>query len=255
MDVAQDADRDATLGDLNGSMLPIPWLKQPVKKAGWREPHEATEVHHAAGRRGCGLAARGACAAAEQGLAHRHAGYYSAALNAANVDAFRQGLRRLGYAEGQNLVIDYRSADGRIERFTELAAEMIRLKIDLIVTRGTPSALAAKNATATIPIVMAASGEPVGTGLVASLARPGGNITGLSAFVTDLVAKRIELLREVVPRIARIALLDNMSNVASACWEELKTAVRSLGIEPQLLDVRSARRPEARVRCGEHSAR
>jgi putative ABC transport system substrate-binding protein len=166
----------------------------------------------------------------------------SSALNAANVDAFRQGLRQLGYIEGQNLVIDYRSADGRIERFPELAAEMVRLNVDVIVTRGTPTALAAKNATAVIPIVMAASGDPVGPGIVASLARPGGNITGLSAFVTDLVKKRIELLREVFPPIARIALLDNMRNASvPAQWEELKTAARTLGIEPQLLDIR---RPE-----------
>jgi putative tryptophan/tyrosine transport system substrate-binding protein len=93
-----------------------------------------------------------------------------ATLNAANIDAFRRGLRQLGYVEGQNLIIEYRSGEGRIERFPELAAEMVRLKVDLIVTRGTPAALAAKNATATIPIVMAAIGEPVGTGMVASLA-------------------------------------------------------------------------------------
>ena len=128
----------------------------------------------------------------------------SAALNAANVDAFREGLRQLGHIEGQNIVIEYRSADGRIERFPELAAEIVSRKVDVIVTRGTPAALAAKHATATISIIMAASGEPVGAGIVASLARPGGNVTGLSAFVTELTAKRIELLREVRPQIARI---------------------------------------------------
>jgi ABC-type uncharacterized transport system substrate-binding protein len=161
------------------------------------------------------------------------------ALNAANIDAFLQAMRQLGYTRGQNLIIDYRSPDGRIERFPELAAEMVRLNVDLIVTRGTPTVLAVKNATTTIPIVMAASGEPVGTGIVASLARPGGNVTGLSAFVTDLVAKRVELLREVIPRLARIALLDNMGNRSvPPQWEALKTAARSLGIESQLLDVR-----------------
>jgi putative ABC transport system substrate-binding protein len=98
----------------------------------------------------------------------------SATLNAANIDAFRRGLRQLGYVEGKNLIIEYRSGEGRIERFPELAAEMVRLMVDVIVTRGTPAALAAKNATATIPIVMAAIGEPVGTGMVASLAQPGG---------------------------------------------------------------------------------
>ena len=163
----------------------------------------------------------------------------SAQLNAPNLDAFRRGLRQLGYVEGQNLAIDYRSADGRLDRIPELASELVRRNVDIIVTRGTPSALAAKNATATIPIVMAAIGEPVETGLVASLARPGGNVTGLSAFVTELVAKRVELLREVIPRIARLALLDNMSNRSvPPQWEETKRAAGALGIEPQLLDVR-----------------
>jgi putative ABC transport system substrate-binding protein len=163
----------------------------------------------------------------------------SAQLNAPNLDAFRQGLRQLGYVEGQNLAIDYRSADGHLDRIPPLASELVRRNVDVIVTRGTPSALAAKNATATIPIVMAAIGEPVETGLVASLARPGGNVTGLSAFVTELVAKRVELLREVIPRIARLALLDNMSNRSvPPQWEETKRAAGALGIEPQLLDVR-----------------
>ena len=110
----------------------------------------------------------------------------SAALNATNFDALRQGLRQHGYIEGQNLVIEYRSADGRAERFPDLAAELVRLNVDLIVTRGTPAIFAAKNATKTIPVVMAASGDPLGAGVVAGLARPGGNVTGLSAFVTEL---------------------------------------------------------------------
>src|SRR5712691_352988 len=123
----------------------------------------------------------------------------SAVLNAANFDALRQGLRQHGYIEGQNLVIDYRSADGRAERFPDLAAELVRLKVDLIVTRGTPAVFAAKNATKAIPVVMAASGDPLGAGVVAGLARPGANVTGLSAFVTELQAKRLELLQELVP--------------------------------------------------------
>ena len=110
----------------------------------------------------------------------------SAALNATNFDALRQGLRQHGYIEGQNLVIEYRSADGRAERFPDLAAELVRLNVDLIVTRGTPAIFAAKNAIKTIPVVMAASGDPLGAGVVAGLARPGGNVTGLSAFVTEL---------------------------------------------------------------------
>ena len=163
----------------------------------------------------------------------------SAVLNAANFDALRQGLRQHGYVEGQNLVIEYRSADGRAERFPDLAAELVRLNVDLIVTRGTPAIFAAKNATKTIPVVMAANGDPLGAGVVAGLARPDGNVTGLSAFVTELQAKRLELLREMVPRINRIAALLNMSSPAEPPqWEETKAAARTLAIEPQLLDVR-----------------
>jgi ABC-type uncharacterized transport system substrate-binding protein len=163
----------------------------------------------------------------------------SVALNAANFDALRQGLRQHGYIEGQNLVIDYRSADGRVERFPDLAAELVHLKVDLIVTRGTPAVVAVKNATKTIPVVMAASGDPIGAGVVAGLARPGANVTGLSAFVTELQAKRLELLKELVPGINRIAALLNMSSPATPPqWEQTKAAARTLAIEPQLLDVR-----------------
>jgi putative ABC transport system substrate-binding protein len=177
----------------------------------------------------------------------------SAALNAANFDALRQGLRQHGYIEGQNLVIEYRSADGRAERFPDLAAELVRLNVDLIVTRGTPAIFAAKNATKTIPVVMAASGDPLGAGVVAGLARPGGNVTGLSAFVTELQAKRLELLREMVPRINRIAALLNMSIPAEPPqWEETKAAARTLAIEPQLLDVR---KPEDLSRAFETAIR
>ena len=170
-----------------------------------------------------------------------------AASNAANFDALRKGLRELGYVEGQNLVLDYRSADGRPERFPQLVAELLRLKVDLLVTRGTPAVMAAKNATGTIPVVMAASGEPVGTGVVAGLAHPGGNVTGLSALNTELVAKRLELTREAVAGIRRIAFLQNMGNpVAQSQWEEFKTAAPLLGLEAQLLDVR---KPEEIVRA------
>ena len=161
-----------------------------------------------------------------------------AAQNAANLDALRKGLRDLGYVEGRNLVIEYRSADGRAERFPELASELVRLKLDLIVTRGTPAARAAKNATETIPVVMATMGDP--RAIVASFARPGGNITGVTTFSTELTAKRIELLKELVPNLLRIALLHNMGNPAAPPeWEETKTAARSLGVEAELLDVRS----------------
>jgi len=161
-----------------------------------------------------------------------------AAQNAANLDALRKGLRELGYVEGRNLIIEYRSADGRAERFPELASELVRLKADLIVTRGTPAARAAMGATATIPVVMATMGDP--RAMVASFARPGGNITGVTTFSTELTAKRIELLKELVPNLSRVALLHNMGNPAAPPeWEETKTAARSLGLQAELLDVRS----------------
>jgi len=171
----------------------------------------------------------------------------SATLNTANLNAFRQGLRELGYVEGRDFVIEYRSADGRPESFPGLATELVRLKVDLIVTRGTPAALAAEKATESIPIVMATSADPAGFGIVSSLARPGGNVTGLSTIAVELAGKRLELLKEAVPRIARIALIANMSSPASGSqWRQIEVAARSLGLEPQLLDVRT---PEAFARA------
>jgi putative tryptophan/tyrosine transport system substrate-binding protein len=123
------------------------------------------------------------------------------------VDAFRQEMKKLGWTEGKNVAIEYRFAEGQPDRLNELAAELVRLKVDLIVVTGTPSALAAKKATATIPIVMATSADPVGAGLVASLAQPGGNLTGLSALSTDLNTKRLEILKEAVPKLVRVGLL------------------------------------------------
>ena len=159
--------------------------------------------------------------------------------NAANVQAFQQGLRELGYVEGEHFVLEYRSADGQDQRFPDLASELARLKVDLILTRGTPAALAVKNATVTIPVVIIGVGDPVGQGLVASLAHPGGNITGLSAAVTAVFPKRVQLLTELVPRATRIAALFNMSNPAlPPQWKEIERATRSLDIEPLLLDVR-----------------
>lgn len=160
------------------------------------------------------------------------------ALNTANLDALRRGLHDLGYVEGRNLVIEYRSADGRAERFPDLAAELVRLKVDLIVTRGTPATRAAKNATGTIPVVMATMGDP--HTVVASFTHPGGNITGVTTFSTELTAKRIEILKELVPGLSRVALLHNMSNPAAPPeWDETRTAARSLGLRAELLDVRS----------------
>jgi putative tryptophan/tyrosine transport system substrate-binding protein len=163
----------------------------------------------------------------------------SMALNAVNLDAFRQGLRELGYVEGRNFMIEYRSADGRRERFPELATELVRLKVDVILTRGTPAVMAAKNATGTIPVVMAASGDPLLSGVVAGLARPGGNVTGLSAIVVEVTGKRLQLLREVVPGVSRIASLLDMGNPNNALqWKETEIVAQSLGVQPQLLDIR-----------------
>jgi putative tryptophan/tyrosine transport system substrate-binding protein len=161
-------------------------------------------------------------------------------LNSANFDAFRQGLRELGYIEGQNYVIDYRSADGHDERFPDLATELVRLNVDLILTRGTPAALAAKNATRTIPIVLAGLGDPVANGVVASLAHPGANVTGLSSSTTELQQKRLELIKELLPQAERFVLLTNMGNLNERLnWEETKMAARSLNVGVELLDVRN----------------
>jgi putative tryptophan/tyrosine transport system substrate-binding protein len=163
----------------------------------------------------------------------------SPAINAANLDAFRRGLRDAGYVEGKNLVIEYRSAEGRDDRFPGLATELVRLKVDLIVTRGTPAALAAKNATQAIPVIITGLADPVGQGVVASLARPGGNITGVSAIVTEIYSKRVELLSELAPRVSRIAAILNMSNPSiPPAWKEIERAAQSLGIQAQLVDVR-----------------
>ena len=161
-----------------------------------------------------------------------------AARNAANLDALLKGLRDLGYVEGRNLVVEYRSADGRAERFPGLASELVRLKVDLILTRGTPAARAAKDAAGTIPVVMATMGDP--GAIVASFARPGGNVTGVTTFSTELTAKRIEMLKELVPGLSRVALLHNMGNPAVPPeWDETQRAALLLGIQAELLDVRS----------------
>jgi ABC-type uncharacterized transport system substrate-binding protein len=169
----------------------------------------------------------------------------SATLNAANFNAFTRAMRDLGYVERENLAIEYRSADGSAERFPDLANELVRLSVDLIVTRGTPAALAAKKVTTTIPIVMAASGEPLGSGLIASLARPGGNLTGLSALTSNTYSKRVELLKEIVPGAVHIVALLNMSNpVHVSEWSEIEKAAPGLGLVSQLSDIRKRQQIE-----------
>ena len=148
------------------------------------------------------------------------------------VAVFAQRLRELGWIEGRTIAIEYRWAEGRTERAAEIAAEFVRRKVDVIVTSGTAVVVAAKQATSVIPIVFAATGDPVGTGLVASLARPGGNVTGLSLQHTDLVGKRLELLREVVPGLRRLAILANVGNPAVVLeMREVEAAARTLGLE------------------------
>lgn len=161
-----------------------------------------------------------------------------AAQNAANLDGLRKGLRKLGYVEGQNLVIEYRSAEGHAERFPDMASELLRLKVDVIVTRGTPAVQAAKKAAGAIPVVMAAMGAPFL--VVASLAHPGGNVTGMTTFSEELIGKRIELLKELVPGLSRLGLLHNIGNpMGPPEWEETKTAAGSLALQTVLLDVRN----------------
>jgi putative ABC transport system substrate-binding protein len=155
------------------------------------------------------------------------------------VDAFRQGLRELGWIEGHNITIDYRWAEAKPERLPDLAAELVRLKVDVIVTAGEPAVRPAQQATKTIPIVMASSSDPVGSGVVASLARPGGNVTGLSAFVRELNAKRLELLKTVVPPLTRVAVLSYSGYEPHArSLKDLETTARALEVKLQSLEVR-----------------
>ena len=156
------------------------------------------------------------------------------------LDTFRQGLRELGWIEGQNIVIDYRFAEGRLDRLPDLAAELVRLKVDVIVSLGTQGVTAAKNATDTIPIVMIGVRDPIGTGLIASLARPGGNVTGVSGSAgLEIVAKQLELLKETVPKIRRVGILSNPTNeYHQLAIREVNVAAQSLGVQLQLLEAR-----------------
>lgn len=156
-------------------------------------------------------------------------------------DSFFQGLRDLGHVDGQTISIDYLSADGRGERFPALAADCLRLKADIIVVTTTPAAQAAKNATRTTPIVMYPLGDPVVTGLVASLARPGGNVTGLTFMASGLAAKRLELLKEAVPRISRVLVLSYLVDpIAPPQVKEMESAAHSLGVKLLVRDIRTA---------------
>jgi putative tryptophan/tyrosine transport system substrate-binding protein len=156
------------------------------------------------------------------------------------LEAFLEAMRALGYVEGQNLVLESRAAEGQYERLPALAAELVRLKVDVLLAVITPAALAAKNATTTIPIVMMGVGDPVGSGLVASLARPGGNVTGVASLAPNLVGKQLEFLKDVLPTVSRVALLWNPAHVLQV--READGAAQRLGIQ---LHFQEARGPEA----------
>ena len=168
----------------------------------------------------------------------------TASGSAVFVDAFQQELRRLGWIEGKNLSIEYRFAEQKNERLPELASDLVRLKVDLFVATATPVAVAAKRATTTIPIVMLTAGDPVAAGLIVSLARPGGNVTGLSSLSTELNTKRLEILRDAVPKLARVGVLrPPVANVARDLQlKELRTAALALNLKLEEIDAQ----PDAR---------
>ena len=189
--------------------------------------------------------AHGLIAQAQQPTKVPRIGYLSAASPSAisaRIEAFRQGLRELGYVEGKNIIIEWRSAEGKLDRLSELAAELVRLKVDVIVTGGPIPTRAAKEATVTIPIVMAFDIDPVGLGFVASLARPGGNITGLSTLAPEISGKRLELLKEIVPKLSRVAVFGTSTLPGNAqALKETERAAGALGVQLQYLDVRGSK--------------
>jgi putative ABC transport system substrate-binding protein len=191
-----------------------------------------------------GLLATPLAAEAQQAAKVPRIGYLANNLAASPhlTEAFRQGLRDLGYVEGRNVVIEYRSAEGKLERLPALAAELVALKVDVIMTGGTPQALAAKQATRTLPIVFAAAPDPVTDGLVTSLARPGGNVTGLSRLAPELVGKGLELLKQAVPGVSRVAVLwepgATTERAEQDMLKEAEVAARTLGVRLQFIEAR-----------------
>jgi putative ABC transport system substrate-binding protein len=172
-----------------------------------------------------------------------------ASANAGRLEAFRQGLRDIGYVEGENIVIEARYADGKFDRLPALAAELVRLKVDVIITAGPPVTRAVKEATATIPVVMAQDGDPVGNGFVASLARPGGNITGMSQIAAEISGKQLELLKETVPKLSRVAVLGTSTRPGNAeALKETELAAGTFGVRLQYLDVRGPKDIETAFR-------
>ena len=184
-------------------------------------------------------------AAAQQPTKIPRIGYLTGASlssMSARIEAFRQGLRELGYAEGKNIVIEWRAAEEKLDRLPALAAELVRLKVDIIVTAGSSPTRAAKEATNTIPIVMAQDPDPVGSGFVASLARPGGNITGLATLAPELNGKRLELLKETVPKLSRVAVFGTSTQPGNAqSLKEVELVAKAFGVKLQYLDVLSSK--------------
>jgi ABC-type uncharacterized transport system substrate-binding protein len=169
---------------------------------------------------------------------------------AARIEGFRQGLRELGYVEGKNIIIEWRSSEGNIERRSEIAAELVRLKVDVIVSGGPTITRAVKEATSTIPIVMGQDTDPVGSGFVASLARPGGNITGLSALAPEMSGKQLEIMKEIIPKLSRVAVIGNSTNPGDAqSLRETVLAAGSFEIYLRYLDVQNAKDIEPVIRA------
>ena len=191
------------------------------------------------------LVALGLSAEAQQPKKVPRIGFLGAASASAltgQLDAFRQGLRELGYIEEKNIVVEYRYADGKVDRVAELATELVGLNVDVIVTYQTPSVLALKKASATIPIVFAMLSFPIENGIVANFARPGGNATGLTVLSEELNGKRLELLKEAAPNVTRIGVLSNLANPTQSLeWKEIQAAAQGLGLKLQSLGVRSAK--------------
>jgi putative ABC transport system substrate-binding protein len=168
----------------------------------------------------------------------------------ARIEAFRQGLRELAYVEGKTIVVEYRYAEGKPDRDRELAAELVRLKVDLIVTTGPTATRAAKEATTTVPIVMASDTDPVGNGFVASLARPGGNITGLSTLAPELSGKQLELLKEIVPKLSRVTVIGISTEPGNAQrLKEIELAAGALKVKLQYLDILTSKDIETAFRA------
>jgi putative tryptophan/tyrosine transport system substrate-binding protein len=201
----------------------------------------------------CVLLALCFSAAAQQAAKIPRIGYLTAASRSGRADvraeAFRQGLRELGYVEGKNIIIEWRQAEGKLDRLSALATELVRLKVDVIVTGGPTATRPVKEATTTIPIVMTQDSDPVGSGFVASLARPGGNITGLSNLASEISGKRLELLKEIVPKLARVAVLGMSTNPGnSQSLRETELAAGALGVQILYLDIRDSKDIDAVLR-------